>query len=155
MGELLERVRSSARTKNVVGEHHVLCASLATIMDLALQARIRIDAQTQQGSILDVIRHVNPNLSSGNAANTFKVLTTHMTIAHSHISINGYPTPVADARTLIEMHSTQAEWLKNSGVHPLSVSVECLMVMSASWRRLNHEMPHCSIQKQDVRRRPF
>jgi hypothetical protein len=37
-------------------------------------------------------------LSSGNAANTFKVLTTHMTIAHSHISINGYPTPFADAR---------------------------------------------------------
>jgi hypothetical protein len=52
-----------------------------------------------------VIRLVNPNLSSGNAANTFKVLTTHMTIAHSHISINGQgkPTPVADARTLIEI----------------------------------------------------
>ena len=75
-------------------------------MDLAqLQTSIRVDAKSQQGSVLDVIRLVNPNLSSGNAANTFKVLTTHMTIAHSHISINGKgkPTPVADARTLIEI----------------------------------------------------
>jgi hypothetical protein len=30
-------------------------------------------------------------------------MTMHMTIAHSHISINGIPTPVADARTLIEI----------------------------------------------------
>ena len=42
-------------------------------MDLTnFQAAIRVDAHTQQGSILDVIRLINPNLSSGNAANTFK-----------------------------------------------------------------------------------
>jgi len=75
-------------------------------MDLAqLQASIRVHTQTQQGSVLDVIRLVNPNLTSGNAANTFKVMTMHMTINHSHISINGKgrPTPVADARTLVEL----------------------------------------------------
>ena len=90
----------------MLGESSVLCTSQATAMDLAqLQTSIRVDAQTQQGSVLDVIRLVNPNLTSGNAANTFKVMTMHMTIEHSHISINGKgkPTPVADARTLIEI----------------------------------------------------
>jgi hypothetical protein len=75
-------------------------------MDLTnFQTAIRVDAQTQQGSILDVIRLINPNLSSGNAANTLKVMTTWMTINHSHILINGKGklTPVADARTLVEI----------------------------------------------------
>ena len=70
-------------------------------MDLAnLQTAIRVDAQTQQGSILEVIRLINPNLTSGNAANTFNAMTTWMTINYSHILINGKgkPTPVADAR---------------------------------------------------------
>ena len=75
-------------------------------MDLTnFQTAIRVDAQTQQGSILDVIRLINPNLTSGNAANTLNAMTTWMTINHSHILINGKgkPTPVADARTLIEI----------------------------------------------------
>jgi hypothetical protein len=68
----------------------LLIVSQAAIMDLTnFQTAIRADAQTQQGSILDVIRLINPNLSSGNAANTFKVMTTWMTIKHSHILING------------------------------------------------------------------
>eukprot|EP00953_Heterococcus_sp_UTEX-ZZ885_P016590 9328-Heterococcus_DN1.PRE.2 len=55
-------------------------------MDLTnFQTAIRVDAQTQQGSILDVIRLINPNLSSGNAANTFKVMTTWMTMIYGHL----------------------------------------------------------------------
>jgi hypothetical protein len=84
----------------------LLIVSQAATMDLInLQTDIRVDAQTQQGSVLDVIRLINPKLSSGNAANTFKVMTTWMTINYSHMLINGKGklTPVADARTLVEI----------------------------------------------------
>lgn len=45
-------------------------------MDLAnVTTAIRVDATTNKGSVIDVIRLVNPNLTSGNAANVLANLT--------------------------------------------------------------------------------
>jgi hypothetical protein len=43
-------------------------------MDLAkITASIRVDDITQKGSVIDVVRLVNPNLTSSNASNTCTV----------------------------------------------------------------------------------
>lgn len=72
-------------------------------------ANIRVDAETDQGSVVDVIRAVNSDLlASSDAETVVKDLTrdvTDLVIAFDTIRIDGggEPTPVADARTLVEI----------------------------------------------------
>ncbi|KAG5179779.1 hypothetical protein JKP88DRAFT_158368, partial [Tribonema minus] len=70
-----------------------------------ITAAIRVDTATNQGSVIDVIRLVNPNPTSGNAANVLANLTKDVTLNYSHLRINakGKPTPCADAKTLVEI----------------------------------------------------
>jgi hypothetical protein len=75
-------------------------------MDLAsITASIRVDHDTKKGSVIDVIRLVNPNLTSSNAGNTLTKLSSDLGIRYTQLRINGKgkPTPVADARTLVEI----------------------------------------------------
>jgi hypothetical protein len=75
-------------------------------MDLAnIIASIRVDDITKKGSVIDVVRLVNPNLTSSNASNTLTKLTSDMGVQYTQLKINGKgrPTPVADARTLVEI----------------------------------------------------
>ena len=71
----------------------------------SITANIRVDAATGQGSVIDVIRLVNPNLTSSNAGNTLTQLPADLGIRYTHLQINekGKRTPVADARALIEI----------------------------------------------------
>ena len=71
-------------------------------MDLAnITANIRVDADSRKGSVIDVVRLVNPNLTSSNAGNTLTMLSADLGIQYTQLWINGKgkPTPVADART--------------------------------------------------------
>jgi hypothetical protein len=83
--------------------------TMSTVMDLAnIIANIRVDADSQRGSVIDVIRLINPNLTSGNATNVLNNLTKDNSAVASGISqlrINGKGklTPLADARTLVEI----------------------------------------------------
>jgi hypothetical protein len=46
-------------------------------MDLAnITANIRVDADSRKGSVIDVVRLVNPNLTTSNAGNTLTYLQT-------------------------------------------------------------------------------
>jgi hypothetical protein len=76
-------------------------------MDLAnITASIRVDADTKKGSVIDVIRLVNPKLSSSNAGNTWaKLASAELGIRYTQVRINGKGklTPVADARALMEI----------------------------------------------------
>jgi hypothetical protein len=79
------------------------------MVDLAnITVNIRVDAQTNKGSVIDVIRLVNPDLTSGNASVSYTRLASHVPdIASScvHIRMNGKGrlTPCADVRTLVEV----------------------------------------------------
>jgi hypothetical protein len=70
-----------------------------------ITASIRVDLDTKKGSVIDVIRLVNPNLTSSNAGNTLTKLSSDLGIRYTQLKINGKgkPTPVADARTLVEI----------------------------------------------------
>ena len=78
-------------------------------MDVAnITASIRVDAATNKGSVIDVIRLINPSITSGNASVTLTNLTnSSMTLTEniSQLQINGKgrPTPCADAATLVEI----------------------------------------------------
>ncbi|KAG5176767.1 hypothetical protein JKP88DRAFT_265318 [Tribonema minus] len=78
-------------------------------MELAdTPAAIRIDLASGMGSVLDVIRLVNPEIPSNQASFTFKRLATELPdVASScrqlRIYGNGKLTPCADARTLVEI----------------------------------------------------
>jgi hypothetical protein len=75
-------------------------------MNLAnITASIRVDLDTKKGSVIDVIRLVNPNLTSSNAGNTLTKLSSDLGIQYTQLKINGKGklTPVADARTLVEI----------------------------------------------------
>ncbi|KAG5181549.1 hypothetical protein JKP88DRAFT_208737 [Tribonema minus] len=78
-------------------------------MELAdIPAAIRIDLASGMGSVLDVIRLVNPEIPSNQASSTFKRLATELPdVASScrqlRINGNGKLTPCADARTLVEI----------------------------------------------------
>jgi hypothetical protein len=75
-------------------------------MDLAsITASIRVDHDTKKGSVIDVIRLVNPNLTSSNAGNTLTKLSSDMGIQYTQLRINGKGklTPVAAARELVEV----------------------------------------------------
>jgi hypothetical protein len=75
-------------------------------MDLVnISASIRVDDGTRMGSVIDVIRLVNPNLSSSNAGHTLTKLGIDTGIRYDQLRINGKGklTPVADARTLVEI----------------------------------------------------
>lgn len=70
-------------------------------------ATLRVDTNTQQGSVLDVVRMVL-QCSSGNANNALRRLQedcAELTSACSQLRINGKGklTPVADAKTLVEI----------------------------------------------------
>jgi hypothetical protein len=58
-------------------------------MDLAsITANIRVDADSRKGSVIDVVRLVNPNLTSSNAGNTLTYLQTWVYI-ETQLKING------------------------------------------------------------------
>lgn len=78
-------------------------------MDVAnFTTNIRVDSATKTGSVIDVIRLVNPESTSGHASVLFNRLTTEdsaLTTRCCQLRINGKgkPTPCADARTLVEI----------------------------------------------------
>eukprot|EP00953_Heterococcus_sp_UTEX-ZZ885_P014336 8139-Heterococcus_DN1.PRE.1 len=77
-----------------------------SVMDLtSITSSIRVDHDTKKGSVIDVIRLVNPNLTSSNAGNTLTKLSSDMGIQYTQLRINGKGklTPVADARELVEV----------------------------------------------------
>jgi len=53
-----------------------------------ITANIRVHAVTRQGSVIDVIRLVNPNLSSSNAGSVFSKLCDDMNLTCAHLKIN-------------------------------------------------------------------
>ena len=65
---------------------------------------IRYDLETKKGSVLDVIMVVTGK-TSGNASNTVKALPEELTQEISQLRINGKgrETPVADAKTLVQI----------------------------------------------------
>lgn len=76
-------------------------------MDLAnLNNTIRVDLASNKGSIIDVIRLVNPNLTSANATTMLKRLVDDNLITtcdQLRINGKGKKTPCADAKTLVEI----------------------------------------------------
>jgi hypothetical protein len=78
-------------------------------MDLAnITAAIRVDLASRKGSVLDVIRLVNPEIPSNQASSTLKRLATDLpdlasSCCQLRINGKGKPTPCADAKTLVEV----------------------------------------------------
>ncbi len=73
-----------------------------------ITCNIRVDEDTNKGSVIDVIRMVNPSLSSAHAGRDLQVVISNdpdMNRKVDHVRINGKgrETPVADARTLVEI----------------------------------------------------
>ena len=78
-------------------------------MDLTdVTATIRIDAETKKGSVIDVIRLVLPQMTSNHAGQALKNLVQaipefEQSVDHLRINAKGRLTPVADAKTLVEI----------------------------------------------------
>ena len=78
-------------------------------MDLAdVTANIRVDLASRTGSVIDVIRLVNPETSSNQASCTFKRLATELpelaaSCCQLRINGKGKLTPCADAKLLVEI----------------------------------------------------
>jgi hypothetical protein len=78
-------------------------------MNLAIiSASIRVDVDTQTGSVIDVIRLINSNLTSGNATNVLNNLTQSLPDISSQIHVlringKGKFTPVANVQTIIHI----------------------------------------------------
>ena len=78
-------------------------------MDVAnLTANIRVDTATRNGSVIDVIRLINPDQTRQAASEAITALRTSCPelasrIGHLKIDGKGKHTPVADARTLVEI----------------------------------------------------
>ncbi|KAG5179474.1 hypothetical protein JKP88DRAFT_256260 [Tribonema minus] len=73
-----------------------------------IPAAIRINLASGMGSVLDVIRLVNPEIPSNQASSTFKRVATELpdmasSCCQLRINGNGKLTPCADARTLVEI----------------------------------------------------
>jgi hypothetical protein len=69
---------------------------------------IRVDLDSSMGSVIDVIRLVNPEIPSNQASSTFKRLATELPVLASscrHLRINdrGKLTPCANVKTLVEI----------------------------------------------------
>jgi len=78
-------------------------------MDLIdVTATIRVDAETKKGSVIDVIRLIHPSYTSANASQTLTNIlqgVPDIAVRCASIRINGKGrlSPVADARTLVEI----------------------------------------------------
>ncbi|KAG5178590.1 hypothetical protein JKP88DRAFT_158425, partial [Tribonema minus] len=78
-------------------------------MDLTnITATIRVDAATNKGSVIDVIRLVHPDIESKHASTYFTRLTTEIPEIATQCGLlringKGKPSPVADAKTLVEI----------------------------------------------------
>ncbi|CAM9726853.1 unnamed protein product, partial [Phaeothamnion confervicola] len=67
---------------------------------------IRIDTATQTGSVIDVVKLVlGPNVDRTTPQKAYERLEDSLKIRILHVKINGKgrPTPVADAKTLVEI----------------------------------------------------
>eukprot|EP00953_Heterococcus_sp_UTEX-ZZ885_P029905 15835-Heterococcus_DN1.PRE.4 len=73
-----------------------------------ITAGIRVDVVSKQGSVLDVINLMNPNRDKSTASKAISALKQFdkellNRIHKLRINGKGKPTPVADARTLVEI----------------------------------------------------
>jgi hypothetical protein len=84
-----------------------LCIHIVCKMD-NITASIRVDVVSKQGSVLDVINLMNPNRDKSTASKAISALKQFdeellNRIHKLRIIGKGKPTPVADARTLVEI----------------------------------------------------